>query len=75
MRHGEHCEHSGQWYKFPECREFSTDGTSLGAAIAHAFGTTDENEILRMGAERHRQRIEASLTGMEAEQADWESEN
>ena len=36
------------------------------------FGTTDEEKIIRIGADRHRQDILASLCGMDEEQADWE---
>lgn len=48
------------------CLEFSTDGTQLGAVIAHTMGTTSEAEITAMG------KPSASLTGMAEEQADWE---
>lgn len=52
------------------CTRFSTDGTALGAAIAHQMGTTDEEEIIEIGrtsldAKKH-------LTGMDEEQADWD---
>lgn len=49
------------------CLSFSTDGTRLGAKIAHAMGTTDEAEITRMG----RGTFESDV---EAEQADWEAD-
>lgn len=58
------------WPKGPACRKFSTDGTRLGADIAHTMGTTDEKAIAARGisdlkSDRH-------LTGMPVEQADWE---
>jgi hypothetical protein len=57
------------------CRRFSTDGTLLGAQIAHTMGTTDEEEILEFAREEEHERVERSLTGMSAEQADWEEED
>ena len=42
MKHDEDCVRSGKWYREKECREFSTDGTEMGALIAHQMGTTDE---------------------------------
>ena len=74
MRHDEDCARSGKWYKAKECREFSTDGTAMGAVIAHTFGTTDEEEIQRIGDERDWSERRAALTGMEEEQADWEAD-
>ena len=66
------------WCKWEEggepCRKFSTDGTRLGAQIAHTMGTTDEQRILdeydvsRRNADRQR------LTGMPEEQADWKED-
>lgn len=53
-----------------KCLKFSTDGTRLGADIAHEFGTTDEKEIAyRTPPESER---EFPLTGMPEEQADWD---
>lgn len=66
----------GTWCKQPykgECKNFSTDGTRLGADIAHQFGTMDEKEIAEteeIGTVRENAR---HLTGMDAEQAEWES--
>jgi hypothetical protein len=74
VKHDEDCARSGKWYKAKECREFSTDGTAMGAVIAHTFGTTDEEEIQRIGDERDRSERRAALTGMEEEQADWEAD-
>lgn len=74
MKHDEYCERSGKWYKLRACQEFSTDGTSLGAAIAHLYGTTDEKEIERLQAEERRGEMKSHLTGMEDEQADWDAE-
>lgn len=74
MRHDEDCARSGKWYKAKECREFSTDGTAMGAVIAHTFGTTDEEEIQRIGDERDWSERRAALTGMKEEQADWEAD-
>lgn len=72
MKHTRDCPKAGRWFKLPECREFSTDGTRMGADIAHEFGTTDEEEIKRIGWARHERDI--PLTGMEEEQADWEAD-
>ncbi len=72
MKHTRDCPKAGRWFKLPECREFSTDGTRLGAEIAHEFGTTDEKEIERIG---WAQEQKVALTGMPEEQADWEEES
>ena len=74
MEHSEDCPRSGKWYNSKECREFSTDGTAIGATIAHTFGTTDEEEIQRIGAQRDKAEREALLTGMDEEQDDWEED-
>jgi hypothetical protein len=74
MIHDEDCPRKGKWFINPECRAFSTDGTALGADIAHTFGTTDEEAIK---AEVDNDELNAQkqvLTGMEEEQADWESD-
>lgn len=68
-KHGDFCH---QPYR-GECLEFSTDGTRLGADIAHTMGTTDEQEIKDI----HRQKLLPGsnadwLTGMTAEQREWE---
>ena len=74
MIHNEDCARSGKWYRAKECREFSTDGTAMGAIIAHQFGTCDENEIQRQSEEEVRNLNKRSLTGMAEEQADWEAD-
>ena len=55
---------------------FSTDGTRLGAEIAHTFGTTSEQEIAERGDEALRDLpgTGGKLTGMAEEQADWDSD-
>lgn len=68
QEHSEFCD----WPDGPPCRRFSTDGTRVGADIAHTFGTTDESEIARMGWEEL-ERNSQPLTGMDAEQEEWES--
>lgn len=65
--HGPECPHPLRG----ECLLFSTDGTRMGAEIAHAMGTDDEDEIVALSrfsidGNRH-------LTGMAEEQAEWES--
>lgn len=50
---------------FP-CLQFSTDGTVLGAEIAHSMGTTSEAEIILMGRES------AFFSDVEVEQAEWD---
>lgn len=75
MIHNEDCPRKGKWYDHKECREFSTDGTALGADIAHSMGTMDEREIQQRGVEEFRRVFDNSrhLTGMDEEQAEWES--
>jgi hypothetical protein len=73
MLHDSKCPKSGKWYVSKECREFSTDGTGMGALIAHTFGTTDEAEIEEIGRQQNLRERQANLTGMTEEQADWES--
>jgi hypothetical protein len=65
------------WCKWPKgepCRRFSTDGTRLGADIAHTMGTMDEQEIVRRGQTEFAGSTGSQLTGMPLEQADWESD-
>jgi len=56
-----------RWPDGPPCRSFSTDGTRLGADIAHTMGTTSEEEIT---ASSH---IPFS-SDIQAEQADWDAD-
>jgi hypothetical protein len=72
MTHDESCPRKGKWYVSKDCREFSTDGTAMGAFIAHTFGTTDEDEIQRIGEERDKAERMALLTGVDEEQDDWD---
>jgi len=74
VTHDEDCPRSGKWFKSEECRRFSTDGTAMGAMIAHQMGTTDEDEIKQMIEEEDRNNRRQALTGMEEEQAEWESD-
>ena len=74
MDHNEDCPRSGKWFQSRECQRFSTDGTALGALIAHTFGTMDEEEIKALQEEEDRNNRRQSLTGMVEEQADWESD-
>jgi hypothetical protein len=73
MIHDEHCpRYPSGYYVYGACREFSTDGTRVGAEIAHAMGTTDEDEITMMalsGDKRYH------LTGVFEEQADWDGDD
>lgn len=69
-KHGPNCkwdEEGGE-----PCREFSTDGTRLGAQIAHTMGTTDEQAIADMARVDANNASLIGLTGMDEEQADWE---
>lgn len=75
MKHDENCPRSGKWYKSRECQRFSTDGTALGAVIAHQMGTMDEEEIKALVAEENRNAGKQALTGMLEEQADWEADD
>jgi hypothetical protein len=74
MNHNDGCERAGKWFKLAECREFSTDGTAMGAVIAHMFGTTNDDEIMELQRQEERREREAMLTGMDEEQADWEAD-
>jgi hypothetical protein len=72
--HDPNCEWSTK--RIP-CLRFSTDGTRAGALIAHTMGTTDEEEIKRIGMigkpGYHCSRIDGpELSGMDEEQRDWE---
>ena len=73
MIHDESCPRKGKWYVAKECREFSTDGTAMGAFTAHTMGTDDPAEIRRIGIEELRNMATRGLTGMDEEQADWEA--
>lgn len=72
VRPGDSRDHdpSCTWPQGYPCKRFSTDGTRVGAYIAHSMGTMDEDEIARMRIEESD--IERPLTGMPEEQADWE---
>jgi hypothetical protein len=59
------------WPSGQPCLAFSTDGTYLGAVIAHTMGTIDEREIAQA---YDRQSESAFFSDVEAEQADWESD-
>lgn len=69
-KHGPRCK----WPQGEPCREFSTDGTRLGAQIAHTMGTTDEDEIANTVETTITGAGRAGLTGMDEEQADWEED-
>lgn len=64
-----------RWPKGSPCREFSTDGTLLGAEIAHTMDTTDEAEIFVQAREDLWEEVQDRLTGMAEEQAEWEEES
>jgi len=63
--HGKYC----RWPHGYPCREFSTDGTYLGAEIAHSMGTTSEAEIIRSYYTEN-----AFVSDVVAEQADWDND-
>ena len=75
MIHNELCPKVNGWYVSRECQEFSTDGSRMGAHIAHTMGTRSERAIIADAIEEDYRRRQAALTGMDEEQADWESEN
>jgi hypothetical protein len=58
-----------------ECLRFSTDGSRLGADIAHTFGTTNEQEIIETESIGTVADNARHLTGMDEEQAEWESDH
>ncbi len=68
------CETSGKWYKKRECREFSVDGTAMGATIAHLYGTTCMKTIDMIQEAEMRADKFKHLTGMDEEQRDWEGD-
>jgi hypothetical protein len=71
-RHDPECDWDNGGYP---CLQFSTDGTTLGAEIAHSMGTTSEREILAMrGGNPGIDITYGEMTGMPEEQADWEEE-
>ncbi len=74
MNHGSECPRAGKWFKLRECQKFSTDGTGMGAIIAHLYGTDSEEEICAIQDAEYRAEVRASLTGMDEEQADWEAD-
>lgn len=59
------CSEDCRWPFGQGCLSFSTDGTRLGAQIAHSMGTTDERAIVDMAKGEF-------FTDIAAEQADWE---
>lgn len=67
-RHGQHCPTPLRG----DCLKFSTDGTRLGADIAHVMGTSSEDEIMSLAHEEYERKKRDALTGMSEEQADWE---
>lgn len=67
--HGPNCK----WPQGEPCREYSTDGTRLGAQIAHTMGTTDEEAITAQHRNDERNAARQALTGMPEEQAEWEN--
>lgn len=71
MKHDQNCERRNGYYVKAECRTYSTDGTRLGAEIAHTMGTTSEEEIIQRAIAEER---DIPLTGMPEEQADWEDD-
>lgn len=73
MIHDGRCERSGRWYKLKECNEFSTDGTGMGAIVAHLYRTKSDREIAEIQRQERLRERDAALTGMAEEQADWES--
>lgn len=73
MKHNLQCPRFGCWFNSKECQRFSTDGTALGADIAHTYGTNDEDEIREIQRSETRDEWEQHLTGMGEEQREWES--
>jgi hypothetical protein len=68
----------GPWCEEPykgECLLFSTDGTRLGADIAHQFSITSEREIIETEMIGTAADNAKRLDGMDAEQAEWDSED
>jgi hypothetical protein len=74
MKHDDNCPKKNGWYVNPECAAFSTDGTRLGAHIAHTMGTTSEEAIIYKALTNTDVAPDRDfpLTGMPEEQADWE---
>jgi hypothetical protein len=62
-----------KWPAGPPCRSFSTDGTRLGADIAHTMGTTSE-ALIAQGKAPNDDQPPVFISDVEAEQADWEAD-
>jgi hypothetical protein len=61
------------WPLGQPCIKFSTDGTRLGAEIAHTMGTTSE-VIIAQGKAPNDDGPEPFVSDVDAEQADWEAD-
>jgi hypothetical protein len=62
-----------KWPFGEPCRKFSTDGTRLGADIAHAMGTTSE-AIIAAGRAPNDDTPPPFVSDVDEEQADWEAD-
>jgi hypothetical protein len=62
-----------KWPLGPPCIKFSTDGTRLGAEIAHTMGTTSE-VLIAQGKAPNDDRPEPFVSDVDEEQADWEAD-
>jgi hypothetical protein len=74
MEHGEHCPTPLRG----ACLKYSTDGSRLGAEIAHTMGTTSEREIIDdadLGTAASLARRYDEEDNMSDEQREWESED
>ena len=57
-----------KWPAGPPCLRYSTDGTKLGAEIAHTMECDNEDEITRKG-------VKYFESDIGAEQADWDRDD
>jgi hypothetical protein len=62
------------WPRGKPCLRFSTDGTLMGAEIAHTMGTTSEVVIAQGKAPNDDTPLPPFTSDIEAEQADWEAD-
>lgn len=73
MTAGEHHDPKCTWPRGKPCLRFSTDGTRLGAEIAHTMGTTSE-VLIAQGKAPNDDYPPPFASDVAAEQADWEAE-
>lgn len=69
----EHHDPKCTWPRGKPCLRFSTDGTRMGAEIAHTMGTTSE-VLIAQGKAPNDDYPPPFASDVAAEQADWEAD-